>query len=42
MAKRKHIWVESSNKKHRWCEACGTDRTPAAEKEACRPTRLGF
>jgi hypothetical protein len=42
MSKRRHIWREATikGKVHRWCEACGVDRTPTAEKAGCRPTRI--
>jgi len=40
--KRRHTWRTATikGKISWWCEACGGDRTPAAEKTSCRPTRL--
>ena len=48
MSKRRHIWhpagkTTSGKPYPAYCEACGVDKTPAALKAGCRPTRLpGF
>jgi membrane protease subunit (stomatin/prohibitin family) len=38
--KKLHEWSAAREGKTQFCHACGVDRTPAAEKEGCRPTKL--
>lgn len=45
MSKRRHFWHPASKTKSgkpipSYCEMCGVDRTPAAERVGCRPTRI--